>query len=158
MHGFTFALAWGGGSAYCAQLSPPGLEASTQGLFQGAPWGGTAGRAGCGRRAGTQAAPPCLVTVPPSHPPPRLAGLYFGAGVGAGTLVGGSVYSHLGARNVYLVACAVLAGGWALTSMAQLAVRLAGERSGAAAQPATPVSPSKYLQLELTDVLERHDS
>lgn len=35
MHGFTFALAWGGGSAYCAQLAPPGLESSTQGLFQG---------------------------------------------------------------------------------------------------------------------------
>ena len=37
MHGFTFALAWGGGSAYCAQLAPPGLEATTQGLFQGGP-------------------------------------------------------------------------------------------------------------------------
>jgi hypothetical protein len=35
LHGFTFALAWGGGCAYCAQLSPPGLEATTQGLFQG---------------------------------------------------------------------------------------------------------------------------
>lgn len=79
--------------------------------------------------------------------------------MGAGTLVGGGVYSHLGARAVYLVACAVLAGGWALTSAAQLAVRLAGSSSGgAAARPVSPASPSKYLQLELTDVLERHDS
>lgn len=36
LHGFTFALAWGAGCAYCQQLAPPGLEATSQGLFQGA--------------------------------------------------------------------------------------------------------------------------
>lgn len=41
LHGCTFALAWGGGTAYCAELSPPGLEATTQGLFQGASEGRT---------------------------------------------------------------------------------------------------------------------
>jgi len=46
LHGFTFALAWGGGVAYCAQLSPPGLEATTQGLFQGGFAGRFAGGAG----------------------------------------------------------------------------------------------------------------
>ena len=35
LHGFTVALAWGGGCAYCAQLAPPGLESTSQGLFQG---------------------------------------------------------------------------------------------------------------------------
>lgn len=74
--------------------------------------------------------------------------------MGVGTLVGGSVYSRLGARAVYLVACAVLAGGWALTSAAQLAVRLAGGGGGTARLPVAP-APHKYAQLELSDALER---
>jgi predicted MFS family arabinose efflux permease len=34
-HGFTFGLAWGAGTAHCAAIAPPGLEATTQGIFQG---------------------------------------------------------------------------------------------------------------------------
>ncbi|PRW44509.1 major facilitator superfamily [Chlorella sorokiniana] len=107
LHGFTFALAWGGGCAYCAQLAPPGLESTSQGLFQG---------------------------------------VYFGAGVGLGSIVGGLVYHRHGAQAVYIVACGVLACGWLLTSLAQLAVALSGRWRH---------STDKYLQvaaLELADV------
>ena len=50
------------------------------------------------------------------------AGLYFGVGVGVGSLVGGAVYQRFGAQAVYVAACAVLAAGWLLCSAAQLAV------------------------------------
>lgn len=35
LHGFTFALAWGTGTAYSSWIAPPGLESTTQALFQG---------------------------------------------------------------------------------------------------------------------------
>ncbi len=40
LHGFTFALAWGTGTAVASRVAPPGLEATTQGLFQGLYFGG----------------------------------------------------------------------------------------------------------------------
>ncbi|KAI3428509.1 hypothetical protein D9Q98_007333 [Chlorella vulgaris] len=60
LHGITFATAWGAGCAYCQQLSPPGLEATTQGLFQGLYFGlGTGIGSLCGgyvyQRHGAQA-------------------------------------------------------------------------------------------------------
>lgn len=57
---------------------------------------------------------------------PWLAGLYFGLGVAAGSALGGQVYQRLGAQAVYLVACSVLAAGWLLCSLAQLALHLIG--------------------------------
>lgn len=30
LHGFTFALAWAAGTAYCGRVAPPGLESSCQ--------------------------------------------------------------------------------------------------------------------------------
>ena len=188
LHGFTFALAWGGGCAYCAQLAPPGLEATSQGLFQGQ-------RSRCMHpAAGLQAAGASAraraprVRLPPlPHP---AAGIYFGVGVAAGELlpacacllpacccmlsaaraacsrsqhspthphalpcvlpagsfVGGLVFHRHGAQAVYIVACSVLAAGWLLTSLAQLALALAGRRGSTA---------DKYLRvaaLELADV------
>src|SRR6185312_16131952 len=35
LHGLTFALTWAAGTARCAALAPPGLEATTQSVFQG---------------------------------------------------------------------------------------------------------------------------
>ncbi|KAL4428408.1 hypothetical protein ABPG75_002497 [Micractinium tetrahymenae] len=107
LHGFTFALAWGAGCAYCQQLAPPGLEATSQGLFQG---------------------------------------LYFGLGVAAGSTLGGQVYQRLGAQAVYLVACCVLAAGWLLCSLAQLALHLLGygTRQGTG-------SSGGYLQVEMAE-------
>lgn len=35
LHGLTFGLAWAAGTAYSAQIAPPGLEATAQSLFQG---------------------------------------------------------------------------------------------------------------------------
>lgn len=64
----------------------------------------------------------------------------------AGSFVGGLVFHRHGAQAVYIVACGVLAAGWLLTSLAQLAVAMAGRQSGAA---------DKYLRvvaLELSDV------
>lgn len=56
------------------------------------------------------------------------------------------MYHRHGAQAVYIVACVVLAAGWLLTSLAQLAVALSGrQRSGT----------DKYLQVaavELADV------
>lgn len=39
LHGFTFALAWGTGTAFASKMSPPGLEATTQAAFQGVYFG-----------------------------------------------------------------------------------------------------------------------
>ena len=67
LHGLTFALAWGAGSAHCAAtLAPPGLEATTQGLFQG-----ESGGEGRGRWRGVPSAPGCLPHPPPRPPTPR---------------------------------------------------------------------------------------
>ena len=77
---------------------------------------------------------PTLPSAPPSPPPT------------AGSIVGGLVYHRHGAQAVYIVACGVLAGGWLITSMAQLAVALSGRRHS---------STDKYLQVaavELADV------
>ena len=136
LHGVTFALAWGGGCAHCAELAPPGLEATTQGLFQGAP-----ALSGCCCSGGALAAP-LLNPAPPSPPPPcaATAGLYFGVGVGVGALVGGRVFHSLGAQAVYFVACGVLAAGWAATSAAAAVAAAAG------ACPAR----YRYLQVELS--------
>ena len=41
LHGLTFALAWSTGTAVSGQLAPPGLEATTLSIFQGAAaWAG----------------------------------------------------------------------------------------------------------------------
>ena len=34
LHGVTFGLAWAAGTSCCAQISPPGLETTTQAIFQ----------------------------------------------------------------------------------------------------------------------------
>lgn len=34
LHGVTFGLAWAAGTINCARISPPGLETSTQAIFQ----------------------------------------------------------------------------------------------------------------------------
>ena len=35
LHGLTFALAWAAGTTHCSTIAPPGLEATTQSLYQG---------------------------------------------------------------------------------------------------------------------------
>jgi MFS family permease len=35
LHGLTFGLTWAAGTARCAELAPPGLEATSQSMFQG---------------------------------------------------------------------------------------------------------------------------
>jgi len=35
LHGLTFALAWAAGTTHCRTIAPPGLEATTQSLYQG---------------------------------------------------------------------------------------------------------------------------
>lgn len=76
---------------------------------------------------------------PPLHPITPLQPI-------AGSIVGGLVYHRHGAQAVYIVACGVLAAGWLLTSLAQLAVALSGRHQS---------SRDKYLQVaavELADV------
>ena len=34
LHGVTFGLAWATGTAHCSKISPPGLETTTQAIFQ----------------------------------------------------------------------------------------------------------------------------
>lgn len=162
LHGFTFALAWGAGCAYCQQLAPPGLEATSQGLFQGA----------CAQPAlrahAFSATQPCPLQRPASYIPPPIqhvsnpaprrlhnragpagpwpAGLYFGLGVAAGSALGGQVYQRLGAQAVYLVACSVLAAGWLLCSLAQLALHLLAQRQGRGGG-----GSKAYVQVELAE-------
>jgi hypothetical protein len=64
--------------------------------------------------------------MPVALPASALQGLYFGLGVGLGSLCGGYVYLHHGAQAVYLAACAVLLAGWVLCCAAQLAVARLG--------------------------------
>lgn len=85
----------------------------------------------------TAACPACLLLSTPRR-------VYFGVGVGVGTLAGGHVFHRHGAQAVYLVACAVLAAGWLLTSAAQLALRLSGRRPGR----------DKYLQVPAVELGE----
>lgn len=49
LHGFTFALAWATGTAFASKVAPPGLETTTQAVFQGLYYGlgfGVGGLAG----------------------------------------------------------------------------------------------------------------
>lgn len=64
-----------------------------------------------------------------------------------GSLAGGHVYHRLGAQAVYLVACAVLAAGWALTSLAQLTVALLKSRGSAAVQREVKYSQVSALEM-----------
>lgn len=62
-----------------------------------------------------------------------------------GSIVGGLVYHRHGAQAVYIVACGVLASGWLLTSLAQLAVAVAGRRGS---------STDKYLQVSAVELVD----
>lgn len=37
LHGVTFGLAWAAGTINCSRMSPPGLETTTQAMFQVGP-------------------------------------------------------------------------------------------------------------------------
>ena len=50
LHGLTFGLTWSAGTAKCAAIAPPGLEATTQSAFQGLIFGVGASTSGTARR------------------------------------------------------------------------------------------------------------
>lgn len=94
LHGLTFGLTWSVGTKKSQLLSPPGLEATTQSVFQG-----------------------CM----------------FGLGYGLGGLLGGSVYSHVGATATFVVELCILSLGWIGSAWAEYMLL----------QPAAPLKP-KY--------------
>ena len=141
LHGVTFGLAWTAGTANSSRISPPGLETTTQAIFQ------------VGRNLWFAVLPyglpssPCCHGVCPSMQQycatqqqvissgdgfgrlsitatcSRRQGLFSGVGFGLGGVVGGVIYSRLGAPAVFASAAMVLAVGWCACMAVQALAR-----------------------------------
>lgn len=129
LHGVTFGLAWAASTINCKRISPPGLETTTQAIFQvrhfllrrAAMWSSSFAVLPCGlsNHASSVAQHNSKLSflytglLPFSHCSLfRPQGLFSGVGLGLGGVVGGVIYSRLGAPAVFASAALVLAVGW----------------------------------------------